>query len=137
MNLVSRAAAVSACALALTAPAVGAHASGYSWKTLATVSGGKIQACKVPTTTDGPWKIKVRVDATHAAGKVSGSATITKNDNSTKDSWTSGWVAKGHVSEVGTVTLPKDAKYAVNAGIGTGGMGNGGSFKAGDIKPCS
>ena len=137
MNLVSRAAAVSACALALTVPAVGAHAGGYNWKTLATVSGGKIQACKLPTTTNGPWKIKFRVDATRAAGKVSGVATVTKNDNNTKDKWTSGWVAKGRVSTIGTVTLPKDSKYAINAGIGSGQMGDGGSFNAGDIKPCS
>ena len=80
---------------ALTGPVGGAQAADTHWKTLATIVGGKIQACKVPETSTGPWQIKLRVDATHASGRVSGVAFITKNGEATDKSWKSGWVDAG------------------------------------------
>jgi hypothetical protein len=137
MTLIRRTATFAALTIALTGPALSAHAAGTnSWKTLATVSGGKIQACKTPTTKTGPWKIKFRVDARNASGRVSGVATVLKNEKSTSDKWSSGYIDRGHVSSVGFVKLPRDSKYSISAGIGTGAMGNGGEFKAGDIRPC-
>lgn len=134
MRLV-RAAALAAITLALTAPAVGAQAQGRNWKTLSETSGGKIQACKVATTKTGPWKIKLRVDASNASTRVDGSAYVTKNDK-TIDHWKSGWVAPGHVSGIGTVKLPRGAAYGLNAGIGSGQAGNGGTFRPGQIRVC-
>ena len=137
MTRIRRTAALAALTLAVTGPALRAHAAtANNWKTLATISGGKIEACKAPTTTDGPWKIKLRVDATQARGRVSGIGTIQKNGKDTKDTWSSGYIAKGHVSSIGKVLLPRDPKFTLSAGIGTGAMGNGGIFKAGNIKPC-
>jgi hypothetical protein len=136
MTLIRRTATLAALTLALTGPALSAHAAGNNWKTLASISGGKIQACKTPTTKTGPWKIKFRVDAHKATGRVSGIATVLKNEHNTSDKWTSGYISRGHASKIGTVKLPRDAKYSISAGIGTGAMGDGGEFKAGDIRPC-
>jgi hypothetical protein len=135
MRLAARATAVTALTLALAAPAVGAQAQGNHWKTLSAMEGGKIQACKIATTKTGPWKIKLRVDASSAKARISGSAYVMK-DTKTIDHWKSGWVAKGHVSDVGTVKLPRGAEYSLNAGISTGQAGNGGSFKPGQVKAC-
>jgi hypothetical protein len=113
----------------------GAHAQARHWKTLSSIDGGKIQACKVATTKTGPWKIKLRVDASRATTKVNGSAYVTKNDKNV-DHWKSGWVSKGHLSGIGTVKLPRGSAYGFNAGIGASQAGNGGSFKPGQIRAC-
>ncbi len=136
MNLASRAAAIAALALVATGPALSADAAGHHWKNLATTAGGKIQACKVATTHTGPWKVRLRVDASKATTRVNGTAWVTKNGDNTGQKWKSGWVAKGHVSDVGTVKLPRGKAYVLNAGIGTSQMGNGGSFAAGDLRAC-
>jgi hypothetical protein len=135
MRLASRAAALAAITLALTAPAAGAHAQGRDWKTLSKIDGGKVQACKVATTKTGPWKIKLRVDASNATTRVNGSAYVTKNDKPV-DHWKSGWVAKGHTSAVGTVRLPRGSAYTFSAGIGASQAGNGGTFKPGQLRAC-
>jgi hypothetical protein len=129
-------AALATAGLALSGPATAAQAADTNWKTLATISGAKIQGCKVPETSAGPWKIKLRVDATKASGRVSGAAYITKNAEATDKSWKSGWVAPGHVSSLGKVQLPAGEKYGMDAGIGTGAMGNGASFVADDLPHC-
>ncbi len=136
MNPVSRAASIAALALVVTGPALSADAAGNHWKNLATTAGGKVQACKVATTDTGPWKVKLRVDASKATTRVNGSAWVTKDGDNTGAKWKSGWVAKGHVSDVGTVKLPRGKAYELNAGIGTSAMGNGGTFSAGDIRAC-
>jgi hypothetical protein len=137
MTFTSRALAVTATALTvvLTGPALSAHAAGPNWKTLVTFEGAKIQACKVPTTETGPWKVKLRVDARHATTRVSGAGYAMK-DAKTLDSWTSGWVTRGHLSSVGTVKLPQGPKSALNAGLGGGQMGDGGSFTNKQIPHC-
>jgi hypothetical protein len=121
---------------ALSGPVGGAQAADTSWKTLVTISGAKIQACKVPETSTGPWTIKLRVDATKASGRVSGAAYITKNGEATDKMWKSGWVSAGHMSALGKVKLPANEKYAMDAGIGTSGMGDGGTFAASDLPRC-
>jgi hypothetical protein len=137
MHALPRAAAVAALALTLSAPALGAaHASGNHWKTLATTSGGKIQACKVATTDTGPWKVKLRVDARQATTAVSGTAFVTKNEKNTDQHWKSGFIGKGKVSDTGVVKLARGKAFALGAGIGTHNMGNGGSFRAGQIPHC-
>jgi hypothetical protein len=138
MTFTSRALAVAAAALAvaLTGPALSAHAAGLSWKTLSTTAGGKVQACKVPTTDTGPWKVRMRVDATKATGRVQGSGYATNAKGKTLDTWKSGWVTKGHISAIGDVRLPRGAGYTLNAGIGTDNMGNGGTFTSREIPHC-
>ena len=141
MSLVRRttttSAALAIAALALSGPAFSAQAdSAPHWKTLASITGGKIQACKVPVTPTGPWKIKLRVDATKAHGQVSGSAYILKNGEQTNETWSSGWVAKGKISPLGMVKLPAGEKFSMDAGIGTGAMGNGGSFTSSNLPHC-
>jgi hypothetical protein len=128
---------VAALALTLSLPALGAaDASGNNWKTLAKTSGGKIQACKVPTNQTGPWKIKLRVDARNASTAVSGTAYVTKNGKNTDQHWKSGFIAKGKISDTGVVKLTRGKAYDLSAGIGTHSMGNGGSFAAGQIPHC-
>ncbi len=129
-------AALATAGFALTGPVGGAQAADTHWKTLATIIGGKIQACKVPETSTGPWQIKLRVDATHASGRVSGAAYITKNGEATDKSWKSGWVNAGRISSLGKVKLPAGEKYGMDAGIGTGAMGDGGSFDSSDLPRC-
>jgi hypothetical protein len=136
VTFVSRAAVTAALTLALTGPALAAHASGNDWKTLSTSAGGKLQACKIATTATGPWKIKLRVDATDASTSVNGRAWVTKGDVATDQKWKSGWVAKGHISDVGTVRLPRGSQYTLNAGIGTHNMGNGGTFRPAQVRAC-
>jgi hypothetical protein len=135
MTFLSRAVTVTALTVALAGPALAAHASGEDWKTMATSAGGKVQACKVATTATGPWKVKLRIDATHATTRVEGAGYAMKGSK-TIDAWKSGWVTKGHVSAVGTVKLPRGKNYTLSAGIGTGQMGDGGSFAAGQIRGC-
>jgi hypothetical protein len=136
MRNLARAVAVTAVAALVTVPSLGAaQASGNTWKTLSTFNGAKIQACKVATTKDGPWKVKLRVDARGAGSKVNGSAYVTKGSDNV-DQWKSGWVTKGDVSAIGTVKLPRGSAYALNAGIATANAGNGGTFDAGKITGC-
>ena len=136
MRHLSRAVAVAAVAVSVTIPSLGAaQAAGNSWQTLSSFNGGRIQACRVATTKTGPWKVELRVDATRAKSKVNGSAHVTKGTAEIAH-WASGWVAKGHVSAVGTVRLPRGSGYAVNVGIATTNAGNGGSVTAGKIQHC-
>jgi hypothetical protein len=137
MTFTSRALAGTATALTLvlTGPALSAHASGLSWKSLVTFDGAKIQACKVPTTATGPWKVKLRIDATKASARVEGAGYAVKGSR-TLDSWKSGWVARGHISDVGVVQLPRGSEYTLNAGLGGGQSGDGGSFAHTQIPHC-
>lgn len=137
MTFTSRALAVTATALTvvLTGPALSAHAAGNHWKTLVPFDGAKLQACKVATTDTGPWKIKLRVDASRARARVEGSAYAVKGQKNV-DKWRSGWVDKGHISAVGTVKLPQGKDYSLNAGVGGGQSGDGGSFTASQVPHC-
>jgi hypothetical protein len=134
----SATAAVAAFAVVLAAPALSANAAHkpYRFETLSSISGGKVQACRIPTAASKPVQIKLRVDATKASGRVSGVGQATRNGNPVGKGWESGWVRKGHRSSVGTVKLPRGAAYALEAGIGAGEMGNGGTFKAASIRTC-
>jgi hypothetical protein len=137
MTFTSRALAgtATALALALTGPAMSAHAAGPDWKTLVTFDGAKIQACKVPTTATGPWKVKLRIDATKASNRVQGAGYAVKGTR-TLDGWKSGWVARGHLSAVGVVKVPRGPTYSLNAGLGGGQSGNGASFADKQIPHC-
>jgi hypothetical protein len=138
MKFSSRAAAaVAALSIVVVAPLSGAHASGLNWKTKVVVSGAKLQLCKAETTKSGPYKVHVRVDASHASGPVTGIATIYKKDKATQEKWaTKGYIKPGNISDVGTIKLPQDSNYSVSAGMGAGQMGDGGTFVAKQIPHC-
>ena len=140
MSFVRRSAtgALAASAIVLAGPALTAHAatSHRHFETLASISGAKVQACRIPTSASKPVTIKLRVDATRASGRVSAVAHASNNGTDTGKGWTSGWVRKGHRSSVGTVHVPRGAAWALDAGLGTGAMGNGGTFKTASIRTC-
>ena len=136
MSLVRRSATIAALALVLTGPALSADAATTNWKTLVPFDGAKLQACKVSTTATGPWKVKLRVDASKATGKVRGGGQVLKNGKPTPQSWDSRWVQKGAVSSVGTVHLTRGSAFTLSAGIGGTQAGNGGEFKAAKIPLC-
>jgi hypothetical protein len=137
MTFTSRALAVTATALTvvLTGPALSAHAGTLNWKTLVPFDGGKTQACKIPTTPTGPWKVRLRVDASKATSKVESTVSVLKGTK-TVDTWHSGWVAKGHISAIGSVRMPRGAAYTVSAGLDNGQAGNGGGFASTQIPHC-
>jgi hypothetical protein len=134
MRLAARAAALAATTLALAGPMAGADAQGRHWTNLKTIDGGTIQACKVAAS-HGPWQIKVRVDAKHAATRVNGSAYISKG-TSTIHQWYSGWIAKGHISSVGTVELRRGSQYGFGASINVKGAGSGGTWRPSELNNC-
>lgn len=136
MRLASRAVTATALALALSGPALAAHAQGTSWGTLVTFDGAKVQACKVPTTAQGPWKVKLRVNARQATARVRGNAVVIKGSTATSQTWASGWVPRGQVSTVGSVRLPRGSAYSLNVGLSASQAGNGGAFHAGQIRAC-
>jgi hypothetical protein len=140
MSVVRRAAigALAALALVIAGPALSANAAHkpYHFQTLASINGAHVQACRIPTKASKPVTIKIRVNANKASGKVNGVGDATHNGTRVGKQWTSGWVHKGHVSSVGTVKVARGATYALDAGIGTGAMGNGGSFKTSAIRTC-
>ena len=125
-----------ALAVTLTGPALSAHGAGYHFQSLFYVSGGSVQACRVPAASTKPFTIKVRVDARRATSRVSGVAWASHNDIQVGKKWSSGWVNKGTVSTVGTVYVPRGTAYRLSAGIGTGGMGNGGNVKPANLQYC-
>ena len=140
MNVVRRSAtgAVAAAAIVLAGPALAANAAAkpHHFETLTSIIGAKVQACRVPTKASKPVTIKIRIDATKASGKVSGIGQASHDGNASGKQWTSGWVRKGHRSAVGTIHVPRGAGWALQAGLGTGAMGNGGDFAPASIRTC-
>ena len=122
--------------LAVVGTAAPAHAAGTSWHTMQDLIGAKHQACRVATASGDGWRIKNRVDARHATGRVNARAIVQKNGHDTTRVWKSGWVAKGTVLGVGSVVLPKGSQYTVVLAMGADGFGGGGEFHAGDIGRC-
>jgi hypothetical protein len=137
MTFTSRAALVAAGALAvvLTGPALSADAGTLNWKTLVLFDGAKAQACKVPTTSTGPWKVRLRIDATKATTRVESNVAVMKGQK-TIDTWQSGWVAKGHISPIGSVRMPRGSAFTLSVGLDNGQAGNGGGFASTKIPHC-
>src|SRR4051794_39380504 len=80
VTITLRAAAAAVLALGLAMPAASADARGHHWTTVVKVHRAKFQACKVPTTQHGPWKVRFRLDATRATTSVRGEAEVDKGD---------------------------------------------------------
>src|SRR3954451_8254602 len=108
----------------------GAEAGTPHWKTMVSVSGGKLQMCKEPTTRTGPWKVRVRVDGSHATRKVYAIAQVYKNKSKALDTFDAGPVTPGQLSDTGVIDLPRGQNYAVTGDIGDNTSGDSGLFTA-------
>lgn len=132
--------AVAALAVVIAGPAFTATAASnphhYHFKSIVSISGAKLEACRLRTASPAPWKVKVRVNAKRSTGKVMAGAQGMRNGTPVRKGWASGTVRKGHVSTIGTVKVPRGSAYTLSAGIGTGGMGNGGEFKVANLRRC-
>ncbi len=82
-------------------------------------NGASVQACRLHSAASKPVKLKMRVNATKALSKVNGAGRASRDGVLVGKGWTSGWVAKGHRSSVGTVYVPRGAAYTLNADIKT------------------
>jgi hypothetical protein len=108
---ITAAAAAAALALTLSATTSAADARPRDWTTMTKVAHAKLQACKEATTPGGPWRIRVRVDATAATSIVRGSAEVWNRRGDTVRKWRSRLVHPGHVSRVGSVRLPRGSGF--------------------------
>jgi hypothetical protein len=136
MKRLHRLTVAAALAVALSAAVSPADAAGNNWKTLAKFEGGKLQACKVATTSTGPWTVRLRVDSRNASTAVRGVASVRKGEAETNQHWESGFIAKGKVSAVGKVKLHRGSVYVLDAGLGGHQAGTGDTFTAGQIRHC-
>ena len=90
----------------------------------------------MPTAASDPWKFRFRVDARKATTRVQAMVSRYKGETQLAGGWTSARIAKGKVSDVRVVRLPRGTAYSLGVGLGTGQAGNGGSFKAGQFPRC-
>jgi hypothetical protein len=114
-----RAAAAAVVTLGLILPAASAQAGATDWSTVMKLHRAKLQVCKQPTTKQGPWKIKVRVDARRATTPVRGSAEVDKGDLVVSGPWKSHWIQPGAVSKVRTLRMPRGSAFTLQLGLET------------------
>lgn len=143
MNRFTRCAAGAATALVVIAPIATASAAQASvarhWTTIETIGGGKQEACKVLAKGGKAWMISSRLDAHQvkaASGKLEATLTVMLHGKPTKRVWDSGWVNPGHISSVGTITLPRAAGYGLMMTIHGTDFGSGGTPKIANIGRC-
>jgi len=129
---------VASVALVVLAPFSGADAAGNRWTTIETLSKGKQQACKVLVDDGNAWKIKNRLDTRPVTGNGVLRATlrVTFKGKDTKQSWSSGYLKKNKVSDVGVVFLPRKANYSLVMTIDSKQAGDGGEPSIKDIGRC-
>src|SRR5690348_5289374 len=89
---------LTALAIAVAGPALSAHSAGYRFQTISSISGGKVQACRIPSAASKPYVVKLRVDARRATARLNGSGMATNRGTQVGRAWHSGWVNKGQVS---------------------------------------
>jgi hypothetical protein len=123
VTLTARTAGAAALALAFAFPSGAAHARGNDWTTVTTLAHARLQACKQPTTTDGPWQVRVRVNARKATKTVHGSAKVEQNGVQIGDGWKSGRVHPGEVSKVGVLKMPRGSAFRLDLQLVTGSSG--------------
>jgi hypothetical protein len=127
-----RAAAAAVLALGLALPAGSADARAGHWTTVVRLTGAKAQACKVPTTKHGPWKVRFRVDATKATTSVRGSAEVDKGAHIVDGPSRTHWLQPGAMSKVHTLRMPRGPSYRLQVGLETDttGVASAGSLSA-------
>jgi hypothetical protein len=121
---ITAAATTAALALTLSAATGAADAGGRDWTTVTRVAHAKLQACKEVTHPGGPWRIRLRVDATAATSIVRGSAEVqNQQGDRVGKRWRSGPVHPGDVTKVGSVRMPRGAAFTFEAALESDGSG--------------
>ena len=143
MNTVTRLAVGALSALAIAAPVTIASPSpataqdGKSWTTIERGFGAKHQACKVSINGGDAWKIYNRLNSSKVTGgRLRASMTRTKGGEMTSHDWQSGWVRKGHISDVGFVTMPRKPGIGLAMSLAGDNAGTGGVVKPSEIGRC-
>jgi hypothetical protein len=131
-----RAAAAAVLALALAIPAASADARGTDWTTAVKLHRAKLQACKVPTTKHGPWKVRFRVDASRATAAVRGEAEVDKGEKVVVGPRRTGLLQPGSVSKVHTMRVPRGAAFTFQAGLETATIGVASAGSVAAISHC-
>ena len=131
-----RTALVALPALALVLSPVQADAAGSRWTSVVGVDGGKVQACRVPTASTDPFKLRFRVNARHATTRVQGIVSRYRRTTVLPGDWVSAFIRPGHVSDVAIVRLPRGSAYNLAVGINARNAGNGTTVRALAIPRC-
>lgn len=99
-----------------TAAADGAtRAAGRNWDTIGNIDGALHQACRVSIHKDTKWRVYNRLDARHGEARAEARMTVLHDGAATGEVWRSGWITPGHVSDVGSVVVPRRPGYEVRA----------------------
>ena len=123
---ITAAATAAALALTLSATTSAADAKARDWTTMTRVAHAKLQACKEVTTPGGPWRIRLRVDATAATSMVRGSAEVrNQRGDLVGKRWRSGPVRPGDVTKVGSVRLPRGSAFQLEVQLESDSAGKG------------
>jgi opacity protein-like surface antigen len=118
------AAAAAALAVTLSATASAADAPARDWATMTRVAHAKLQACKEVTTPGGPWRIRLRVNATAATSMVRGSAEVrNQRGDRVGQKWRSGRVHPGDVSNIGSLRLPRGSAFLLEVQLESASAG--------------
>jgi opacity protein-like surface antigen len=136
VTITLRAAAAAVLAVGLAVPAGSADARANNWTKVVNLHGAKVQACKVPTTQHGPWKIKVRVNATKATTAVRGKAEVDKGDRVVAGPWTPHKLQPGQMSKVHTMRMPRGKAFTFQGELDTDTVGVGSAGPASGISRC-
>ena len=130
-------------ALVLTLPAAASAsaastdaAAARSWTTVHRLNGAKAQACKVSVDGGASWRIYNRVDARNATTRTQAQMWVTHDGVDTRRKWSSGWVARGTVSAVGSLLVPRAPGYVIEHSLSADQSGTGGQVRAADIGHC-
>jgi len=141
MRTPRRLAALTATTALLVAVPVGAmvapaHAAGRSWTTIATYSGAKHQACKELVNDGATWRIYNRLVNGNQA-PVGAGMMVLKDKEPTSRVWDSGLIARGHTSDVGSVSIPKgNSAFTLQHSEHESQSGTGGIVGIGSIGRC-
>ena len=132
------AAALSAAVIAsplATVSAAHAAAPAKHWHTIKKWNGAKQQACKKPVRQGKAFKIYTRLVNGHESPI--GAGIMVVKDGQPVDRWaTKDLVPEGKTSKTGSVVLPKDPTYTIEAFQYEGQMGDGGPVKLKRIGRC-
>jgi hypothetical protein len=135
MQTLGRVAAISL-AVTVTTIVPAASFAATSWHTVATFEGAKHQACKTLVDDGTQWRIKNRLVNGNRT-QVGAGMTVQKDGVDTNRKWNSGLVRRGHTSDVGSVTIPRnDDRFTIVSFEYMGQAGNGGPLALADIGRC-
>jgi hypothetical protein len=130
-------------ALAITLPAAASASAASSeapaaksWTTVLRLNGAKAQACKVSVDGGASWRIYNRLDARNATTRTQAQMWVTHDGVDTRRKWSSGWVARGNISAVGSLLVPRAPGYVIQHSLSADQSGTGGEVRAADIGHC-